>query len=729
MEVGAVADWYRTKLERLVKSVEATAQAEGKSSSRNGADEGGFPGGDKKVRKGATEDFCGGKSGEVTSSAGEGVLTDGMAVRGCAGVLRKRVSEKEDEEVFMGEKKGAITMSLDGDNGHAANCSVEESLGRASEDALERAFEEYMKEENGGFQEEETQNPNLDSAGGFWKKETDGFQKRSTRETRKVATTREFEFEEVLLGQNEVILEGTIGDRHEWADGVEKLSTATIEEAMEEASPKGAQKASEVISRGNDDKYSKFAAEGTREKASAECLKEGAVDAARGWRENGLTGSANGTVFPGSSDTGLKEASGIIGHGEDDLLRQKLKDAVDETRKEASESGPEGAAAMGGSRDVLDGAGPEQIGGVLKKPDEGSGGEATQNLRDAVERSLEEARESVLAGGAEGAANGSSNGVVGALPLGVSGGDSNGARAVSRKDQGTSDVSRKEDADSHGSGNGLGWRDSGVSKGMQSPRKEPAGQEAVVGSQGVEEQESLGGSGPLGCKEGAPQVCNQRAEEDAKGGLHEESAEGADQDGDNVPIAELCVFERPAERLSAENVNKGGVEKGNGQTGAVRNAEDRGGVGGKSGSLDAEADSVLLASWTREHGQVAAQPQRAKKQCTGVLLQNVCALANAPREQKEAALERLNRDGKRRRALDGLDARGALALLEAVEQAAVMHLVASARAGRVEVGRNEYGRESKVMPTGWYDEVVDQTGMREAVWGRQVLGDDGEGEI
>jgi hypothetical protein len=177
-------------------------------------------------------------------------------------------------------------------------------------------------------------------------------------------------------------------------------------------------------------------------------------------------------------------------------------------------------------------------------------------------------------------------------------------------------------------------------------------------------------------------------------------------------------------------VNGGLSNKSREQLGAFSKAiTDRGVAGEQSGSADGGTNAVEdapLASRTRAHGQVAAKP---KRHCKGALLQNVCALANAPRDTKEAALEKLFRDGKRRRASDGLDARGALALLEAVEQAAVPHLVTSARAGRVEVGRNEYGRESKVMPTGWYDEVVDQIAMREAVWGRQVLGDNGEGEI
>jgi hypothetical protein len=81
----------------------------------------------------------------------------------------------------------------------------------------------------------------------------------------------------MLLGQSEMIFKGAIGDCHEWADGVEKLSMATSEEALEEASAKYAEMWSKALSRGKGDKCSKFAAKGTREKASAECLKEGAV--------------------------------------------------------------------------------------------------------------------------------------------------------------------------------------------------------------------------------------------------------------------------------------------------------------------------------------------------------------------------------------------------------------------------------------------------------------------
>jgi hypothetical protein len=49
MEVGAVADWYRAKLERLVKYVEVTAQEKESSGSRFGnlAAEGVFPGGEE----------------------------------------------------------------------------------------------------------------------------------------------------------------------------------------------------------------------------------------------------------------------------------------------------------------------------------------------------------------------------------------------------------------------------------------------------------------------------------------------------------------------------------------------------------------------------------------------------------------------------------------------------------------------------------------------------------
>jgi hypothetical protein len=478
-----------------------------------------------------TQGFCSGKSGEVTSSAGEGLSTDGMALSrgeeawkdateefstGKSGGssqnagTSKTGSEREDEKVLTGERKEApqcaIMSSLEGDREHAANCTVEESSSGVCEDALERAFEEFVKEEAGGFREEETENFHKDSAGGVWEEETDGFLKGSTRETQNNATERESELEEVPLGQSEM---GANGDRHEWADGVEKVSKPAIEGAMEEVSPKGAEKASEALSGGKDDRFSKAAAEGTREEAAAECLKEGAVDAARGWSQTALTGSANGTVLLGSSDVLLKDPTGIFGQG-DEVLHQTLKDAVDETRNEGGESGLEGVAAMRGSRDILEEADTDQVGGVPKKSIEGPGEEATQNLKDAVEESLEIARGSILAGGAEGAANGASNEVVGALSLEGSGDDLNGASTVSTKDQGTSDVSRKQDANSNG--NGLGLRKISVSEGMRSPKKEPSSQVAVVASQGVEEQESLRGSGPLGCKEGAPQVCDQQTE-------------------------------------------------------------------------------------------------------------------------------------------------------------------------------------------------------------------------
>jgi hypothetical protein len=41
-----------------------------------------FKGGDEEVWKEASEGLCSGKSGEVILSAGEGVSTDGMAVKG-----------------------------------------------------------------------------------------------------------------------------------------------------------------------------------------------------------------------------------------------------------------------------------------------------------------------------------------------------------------------------------------------------------------------------------------------------------------------------------------------------------------------------------------------------------------------------------------------------------------------------------------------------------------------
>ncbi|GAQ85636.1 hypothetical protein KFL_002460120 [Klebsormidium nitens] len=103
----------------------------------------------------------------------------------------------------------------------------------------------------------------------------------------------------------------------------------------------------------------------------------------------------------------------------------------------------------------------------------------------------------------------------------------------------------------------------------------------------------------------------------------------------------------------------------------------------------------------------------------GRLLRDVCALANVPRERKAAAL-RVVQYRRGMRAV-GLDAHGALALLDAVECAAGAHFARDAATGRFGIARRPDGREMRTMPSGWYDEVAGTNRLKDTDWGTELL--------
>ena len=107
----------------------------------------------------------------------------------------------------------------------------------------------------------------------------------------------------------------------------------------------------------------------------------------------------------------------------------------------------------------------------------------------------------------------------------------------------------------------------------------------------------------------------------------------------------------------------------------------------------------------------APKPKRAPRQ--GVpsnVLRDAVALANTPRIKKAEALQR--------RGSRCLDARGALALLDAVQIAALPSLCREPATGRFEIGRNARGGLKTEMPKGWHEEVIKKVGYR-GVWGRE----------
>lgn len=107
-------------------------------------------------------------------------------------------------------------------------------------------------------------------------------------------------------------------------------------------------------------------------------------------------------------------------------------------------------------------------------------------------------------------------------------------------------------------------------------------------------------------------------------------------------------------------------------------------------------------------GDVADPEVARRNRGQNRLLRDVCALANAPRGRKVGALRRIRRNE---------DPSGALALLEAVEKAALPSLARDAVTGRFEVGRCKNGREKTVMPQGWHEAVFQNVGYV-GVWGR-----------
>lgn len=135
-------------------------------------------------------------------------------------------------------------------------------------------------------------------------------------------------------------------------------------------------------------------------------------------------------------------------------------------------------------------------------------------------------------------------------------------------------------------------------------------------------------------------------------------------------------------------------------------AVERGPVVDASMSEVSEHEGILLdeefgALLSEAFGDVA-DPKRANPRRH--FLRNICALSNAPQERKAEAVRgiRARRSGSKQ---PTIDARSALALLEAVERAARPFLCRNPATGRFEVGRTAKGAEIFRMD-GWHEVVV-----------------------
>lgn len=122
----------------------------------------------------------------------------------------------------------------------------------------------------------------------------------------------------------------------------------------------------------------------------------------------------------------------------------------------------------------------------------------------------------------------------------------------------------------------------------------------------------------------------------------------------------------------------------------------------------------------------------SRKRSPTTLLQKVCALANATREQKTAGLRKLHHitespSGDGETSLAGVVARD-LAVLEAVERAAAPNLRRSGVSGRMEVGRCS-GQERRNMPHGWLACVVGGSGLSGRSGKAEAGVREGEGQV
>lgn len=109
---------------------------------------------------------------------------------------------------------------------------------------------------------------------------------------------------------------------------------------------------------------------------------------------------------------------------------------------------------------------------------------------------------------------------------------------------------------------------------------------------------------------------------------------------------------------------------------------------------------------------VAAPEREAVTRPTGSFLRGVCALANARAELKAEALRRMESRRGNQFSEGGFDARAALALLAAVERAALPSLARNTASGDFEVARTADGVAKTQMPWGWHDAVTDEVGYK-----------------
>ncbi|GAQ85627.1 hypothetical protein KFL_002460040 [Klebsormidium nitens] len=121
---------------------------------------------------------------------------------------------------------------------------------------------------------------------------------------------------------------------------------------------------------------------------------------------------------------------------------------------------------------------------------------------------------------------------------------------------------------------------------------------------------------------------------------------------------------------------------------------------------------------------VAESARRAPihKRPPGRLLQMICALSNERRERKAGALRRMQSERASNRV--ALDARRALALLEAVERAAQPYLAHNAVTGRLEVKESANGSKRVTMGA-WHDAVVREVGFK-GCWAHLAPKEDGQ---
>ena len=139
-------------------------------------------------------------------------------------------------------------------------------------------------------------------------------------------------------------------------------------------------------------------------------------------------------------------------------------------------------------------------------------------------------------------------------------------------------------------------------------------------------------------------------------------------------------------------------------------------VEGKADAYSEDAAEPVEGPVLKDEGraeEVAELRVERTRKHMGRFLQNVCELVNTPRERKAEVLHSLESFWHRKSArLDVVDVSGLLALLDAVERAALPCLVRNARTGMFEVGRTADGGERMRMPEGWLEEVIQEVGCQ-----------------